>query len=156
MKLIISFSTPSLFEQLAMKCRAVTELPDSLPWAPMMFAQSLGRNVIFYLRTSISVTSCHIKQDILTTQQDRPLRISHGNESMRIGAQFAWMLVCLSLARQATDRWWRPGCWAQGEVSVYGRSQWLSRSDSAHWSDQSPLCYHPSWSWSLCAGCAVC
>ena len=53
-----------------------------------MFAQSLGSSVIFYLRTSISVTSRHIKQDILTTNSDRS-QLSFTVSSL----QLSWMPV---------------------------------------------------------------
>ena len=66
----------------------VTELRSLPPL--LMFAQSLGSNVIFYLRTSISVTSRHIKQDILTTNSDP----SHNFPSLN-SSQYVHCTGCL-------------------------------------------------------------
>lgn len=120
----------------------VTELRSLPPL--LMFAQSLGSNVIFYLRTSISVTSRHIKQDILTTNSDP----SHNFPSLN-SSQY----VCTSLSYHECLSgcwWWDAGHWAQEEVSVYGRSHSLSVSGVRTRSDH----HHPSLI--LIPGCRVC
>ena len=92
-----------------------------------MFAQSLGTSVIFYLRTSISVTSHHIKQDILTSTLRPVTTFLHSH------CKWSWMPL-------SGCWWWALGYCAQEEASVYGRSHSLCGSDSGvrTLSDQSP------------------